>query len=121
MGCTLCRVATKFYRRNSRIIQGYFKDLFAIFKDVQTHMKCCVAAPIRRFSVRCTALSTKFKDFKDRFRNSRTFQGSSNIFTKIQGCFKDQHEIQGFQGFFLRMWQPCYAKNCTCKPFLPPP
>ncbi len=27
-----CRVATKFHLRNSRIIQGYFKDLFVIFK-----------------------------------------------------------------------------------------
>ncbi len=41
------RVATKFDRQNSRIIQGCFKDLFMIFKDVKTLRKCRVAAPIR--------------------------------------------------------------------------
>ncbi len=32
---TLSRLTTKFPRRNSRIIQGCFKDLYMIFKDVK--------------------------------------------------------------------------------------
>ncbi len=54
-------------------------------------------------------LSAEFKDFKYHFQNSRTFQGSSKMFTKIQGLFKDfkdQHEIQGFQGFSLGCGNP---------------
>ncbi len=53
--------------------------------------------------MQCRALRAKFKDFKDHFQNSRTFQGYSEIFTKLQGLFKDfndRFEIQGFQGFF---------------------
>ncbi len=59
--------------------------------------------------MRYIALSTELKDFKDHFQNSRTFQGSSRIFTKIQGLFKDfkdWHEIQGFQGFFQGCGNP---------------
>ncbi len=39
----------------------------------------------------CTMYHTegKFKDFKDDFQNSRTFQGYSKILNKIQGPFKD--------------------------------
>ena len=40
------RVATKFGRQNSSIIQGFFKDIFVIFKDVKMARKCRVAAPI---------------------------------------------------------------------------
>ncbi len=43
---SLIRVATKSDRQNSRIIQGCFKDLFMIFKDVETLRKCGVVAPI---------------------------------------------------------------------------
>ena len=46
---------------------------------------------------------SKFQDFKDHFRNSRTFQGSSKIVIEIKGLFKDfkdLSEIKGFQGFF---------------------
>ena len=35
------RVTTKFQRQNSRIIQGYFKDLSMIFKDLKTKWKQC--------------------------------------------------------------------------------
>ncbi len=52
---------------------------------------------------------SKFKDFKDHFQNSRTFQGSSKIATEIQGLFKDfkdLFEIQGFQGFFQGCGHP---------------
>ena len=76
------RVATKSDRQNSRIIQGCFKDLFVIFKDVKT-------APIRESSARCIKTKAKFKDVKDVFQNSRTFQGYSKILSKIQGPFKD--------------------------------
>ncbi len=70
------RVATKFDRQNSRIIQGCLKDLLVIFKDAKTLRKCRVAAPIREISARCITLSAKFKDFKEVFQNSRTFQVS---------------------------------------------
>ncbi len=83
------RVATKFDRQNSRIIQGCFKDLFVIFKDVKTSRKCRVAAPILEINAPCITLRAKFKDFKDVFQNSRTFQGYSEILSKIQGPFKD--------------------------------
>ncbi len=53
----------------------------------------------------------EFKDFKDHFQNSRTFQGSSNILTEIQGLFKDRHEIQGFQGFFQGCGNPAIVSN----------
>ncbi len=72
------RVATKFHRQNARIIQGCFKDLFMIFKDVS----------------RCITLKVKFKDFKDDFQNSRTFQGYSKILNKIQGSFKDFKDLR---------------------------
>ena len=68
--------------------------------------------------MRCNALSTEFKDFKDQFQNSRTFQGSFKIFTKIQGLFKDfkdQHEIQGFQGFFQGCGNPAKVKMVVDK------
>ncbi len=80
-----------------------------MFKLDQTHMKCRAAAPIRRMSILHITLSTKFKDFKDHFQNSRTFQGFSKIVTKNQGHFKDfkdQREIQGFQGFFQGCGNP---------------
>ena len=70
---------------------------------------CRVAALFRRISMPFIALNTEFKDFKDHFQNPRTFQGSSRIFTKIQGLFKDfkdRHEIQGFQGFFQGCGNP---------------
>ena len=86
------RVATKFDRQNSRIIQGCFKDLFVIFKDVTTWRKCRVAAPIREISAQCITLRAKFKDFRDIFQNSRTFQGYSKILGKIQGPFKDSKD-----------------------------
>ncbi len=60
-----------------------------IFKDVKMLRKCRVAASIREISVRCITLRAKFKDFKDAFQNSRTFQGNSKILNKIQGPFKD--------------------------------
>ena len=60
--------------------------------------------------MRCIhALSTEFKDFKNYFQNSRTFQGTYKVSTKIQGLFKDfkdLHEIQGFQGFFQECGNP---------------
>ncbi len=91
---TLCyrsRVATKFDRQNSRTVQGCFKDLFMIFKDVKTLRKRCVAALIRAIGAQCTSITlrAKSKDFKDDFQNSRTFQGYSKILNKIQGPFKD--------------------------------
>ena len=52
---------------------------------------------------------SKFKDFKDHFQNSRTFQGFSKIAIEIQGLFKDfkdLSEIQGFQGFFQGCGHP---------------
>ena len=64
----------KFNRQNSRIIQGFFKDLFLIFKDMKKMRKCCVAAPVREISLRCITLWAEFKDFKDDCQNSRTFQ-----------------------------------------------
>ena len=74
------RVATKLDRQNSRIIQGGFKDLFVIFKDVKTLRKCHVAVSIREISARCIMLRAKFKDFKDvlqKFKDfSRIFQNS---------------------------------------------
>ncbi len=60
-----------------------------IFKDVGTLRKCRVAAPIRAICAQCITLRAKFKDFKDDFQNSRTFQGYSKILNKIQGHFKD--------------------------------
>ena len=65
-----------------------------IFKDVETLRKCCVAAPIRAIGAQRITSRTKFKDFKDDFQNSRTFQGYSKFLNKIQGAskdFKDQH------------------------------
>ncbi len=83
------RVATKFDRQNPRIIQGCFKDILVIFKDVKTLRKCRVAAPIRKIRAQCITLRAKFKDFKDDLKKSRTFQGYSKILNKIQGPFKD--------------------------------
>ncbi len=65
--------------------------------------------PIQRINMRCIVISAEFKNFKDHFQNSRTFQGYSKIFTKIQGLFKDfkdQLEIQGFQGIFQGCGNP---------------
>ena len=66
--------------------------------------ECCVVAPNQEISIRCITLSEEFKDFKDDFQNSWTFQGHSKIFPRIQGPFNDQHEIKGFQGFFSIVW-----------------
>ncbi len=60
-----------------------------VFKDVRTLRRCRVAAPIQKISALCITLRAKFKDFKDDFQNSRTFQGYSKIVNKIQGPFKD--------------------------------
>ena len=60
-----------------------------LFKDVKALRKCRVAAPIQQISVRHITLRVKFKDFKDGFQNSRTFQEVSKILNKIQGPFKD--------------------------------
>ncbi len=52
-------------------------------------------------SMQCITLNKEFKDFKDHFQNSRTFQGSSKTLLEIQGLFKDfkdQHE--NFKNFF---------------------
>ena len=45
----------------------------------------------------------------DHFQNSRTFQGSSENRSEIQGLlkdFKDRHKIQGFQGLFQGCGNP---------------
>ncbi len=69
------------------------------------------AAQRRRFE-KMSAVNhrySKFKDFKDHFQNSRTFQGSSKIAIEIQGLFKDfkdLSEIQGFQGLFQGCGHP---------------
>ena len=88
------------------ILPTKFKDILRIFswfsrifKLGPTHVKLPHSGADSRISMRCNALNTGFKDFKDHFQNSRTFQGSSKMFTKIQGLFKDfmdRHEIQGF-------------------------
>ena len=62
---------------------------------------------------------SKFKDFKDHFQNSRTFQGSSKIATEIQALFKDFNDlsgIPGFQGFFQGCGHPACLLVCmsTC-------
>ena len=61
-------------------IQGCFKDLFMIFKDVKMFRKCRVAASIREISAQFITLRAKFKDFKDAFQKfkefSRKFQNS---------------------------------------------
>ena len=89
---TNSRVAMKFHRQNSRIIQGYIKDLFAFSKgcsnSVQVMWKCRAVAPILRISMSCIVLNAEFKDFKDHFQNSRTFQVSSRISLKFKD-FKD--------------------------------
>ena len=75
-------VAKKFHWSNSRIIQGYFKDLFAIFKDVQTGFNLCqIATYWHQFEElacdllhwaqnarisRIIKIQELFKDFKDR-------------------------------------------------------
>ncbi len=79
--------------QNSRVIQGHSKDLFVIFKDAKILRKCHTAAPIRNIGV-------QFKDFKDDFQNSRTFQWSSKILTKIQGPFKDFKDGMKFKDCF---------------------
>ncbi len=63
------RVDTKFDGQNSSIIQGCFKDLFMIFKDVKMLRKCRVAARIRAIGAQCITLRAKSKDFKDNFQN----------------------------------------------------
>ncbi len=65
-----------------------------IFKDVKTFRKCSVAALIRAIGAQCITLRAKFKDFKDNFQNSRTFQGYSKILNKIQGPFKNFKDRQ---------------------------
>ncbi len=92
------RVAMKFHQGNSRIIQGSFCTFQGCSNWVKLMINCCVgsiAAPIWRISMRCIALSPEFRDFKDLFKSSRTFQG-------FQGWTWNSR----ISRILSRMWQP---------------
>ena len=57
-------------------------------------------------SMQAIILYSKFKDFKDHFQNSRTFQVSSKIVIEIQGYFKDFKDLFEIQGFFQGCGHP---------------
>ncbi len=59
-------MTTKFPRKNSRIIQGYFKDLPVIFKDVKIQQKHCDSMvryynvpPKRKTTTECNHMSER--------------------------------------------------------------
>ena len=63
------RVATKFDRQNSRIIQGCFKDIFVIFNTDIPNFKI----KLKDLS-RISRIGIKFKDFKDFFKDVATLK-----------------------------------------------
>ncbi len=69
-------VATKFHQWNSSAIQGYFKDLFVILKDVQPRSNSCEKAAWRR-------------QFEELVCNVLHWAQNSRIIFKMLGLFKD--------------------------------
>ncbi len=139
MTLTCDRVTTKFPWQNSRIIQGFFKDLSIIFKDVKiwqipndSVVRYYSMPPKKKATWECNHISEK--NCREVTCNSLVYRVAAPIWEKlcsklhcplnsriprmifkIQGLFKDLPKLPMKFKDFSRIWRTC-LKECRSFP-----